>query len=74
MNIRTETVKAEGFTLAQMVWALLRRQPEGYVERVLGFNPGLAWLGPFLPVGTIINFPLDDIDPVQTSDVVYLWD
>ena len=75
MTSRTETVLAEGFTLSRMVWALLRRQPRGFVELIHDRNPGLAALGPFLPVGTKVVFPVDEIPstPVE-EDVVRLWD
>lgn len=76
MTTRTETVIAEGFTLSRMVWRLFGRLPEGYVERLLELNPGLADLGEYLPVGTKIVFPLDQVTSDQASRpvVVRLWD
>ncbi len=76
MTQRIETVKAEGLTVALLVWALLRRQPPGLVERILDINPGLADLGPILPVGTKIVIPMDEIDLTRTvaPAVVRLWD
>lgn len=76
MTTKIETIKAEGFTLPRLVWALLRRQPVGFVEKVLDANPGLAALGPFLPVGTKVKIPLDEV-PAETAaaeTVVRLWD
>lgn len=73
-TFKTETVTSEGFTLARMVWRLLRRQPRGYVERVHDANPGLAALGPELPVGTVVKFPLEDIEPANQPKAVRLWD
>lgn len=73
--IKTETVMAEGFTLSRLIFRLLKRQPEGYIEQVMTENPGLAALGPTLPVGTVIRFPLDKIPSAQEApNVVRLWD
>ena len=76
MTTRTETVTAEGFTLSSLVWRLFGRLPEGYVERVLDLNPGLAELGAHIPVGTRIVFPLEEVTAERTSRpvVVRLWD
>lgn len=73
-----EVVKAEGFTLSQIIWRLLRRQPKGFVEAVLAFNPELADQGYQLPVGTVVRIPLDAIPSadMETSkaEVISLWD
>jgi phage tail protein X len=75
MTTRTETVIAEGFTLSQLVWKLMGRQPKGYVEQVLDANPGLAALGPEIPVGTQIVFPLDSISSENdVEQAIRLWD
>ena len=46
----------------------------GYLEKVLEANPGLASLGPLLPMGTAVELP--DVTTVsQTStQTVQLWD
>lgn len=74
-TIITETVTSDGLTLPLLIWRLLKRQPVGYVERVYDLNRGLAALGPVLPVGTKIIFPIEDI-PAETAapKVVKLWD
>lgn len=71
----TETVKAENTTLAQMVWALFRRQPVGYLESIFAANQDIAKLGYFIPVGTVIKFPINEL-PADTPvrEVVRLWD
>lgn len=71
---RTETVESEGLTVSLIVWRLFRRKPEGYIERVFDLNPGLADLGPYLPVGTVIVFPLDGVQEAPARKVVRLWD
>lgn len=73
-TFKVETVKAEGFTVAALVWRLLRRQPVGFVAKVLDVNPGLAALGPLLPVGTVIRFPIEQATEQPRREVVKLWD
>lgn|GEM_PF-805698 len=77
-TVLEETVRAEGYTLSQIIWRLLRRQPKGFLETVLAYNPGLSDLGYEIPVGTIVRIPLDEIpsEDEQSSDaeVVNLWD
>ena len=71
----TITVRGEGMTLALLIWRHMKRQPEGYLERVLVANPGLADAGAFLPVGTRIVLPLDLPSVESEADrVVTLWD
>ncbi len=70
----TEIVKADGLTLPRIVWSLFKRQPIGFVEKVYTANRGLADLGPLIPAGTEIRFPLDDVEAEQKSQVVKLWD
>jgi phage tail protein X len=60
----------------EIVDAICRRvygDESGYVEQVLAANPGLAALGPILPIDTSVKLP----DLVKASDVVpvvALWD
>lgn len=42
------------------------------VERILEFNPGLAELGPILPVGTIVKVPVPETKGRKT--LRRLWD
>lgn len=44
----------------------------GFVEVVLENNPGLADIGPILPIGTMVNLP-DLVRPAELS-TVSLWD
>lgn len=41
-------------------------------EAVLEANPGLAKLGPILPLGTLVELP--DLAPVEDVSIVSLWD
>lgn len=46
----------------------------GYLETVLEANPGIADLGPILPMGTVVSLP-DISTTAQTSTkTVQLWD
>ena len=74
-NTETIVVKGEAITLSLLVWRRFKRQNTGFVERVLDINPGLADLGPILPAGTSVVFPIDPPE-VQRKErnVVHLWD
>jgi len=49
------TVTAEYTTLDLLLWRRFRREVPGLVEDTLRRNPGLAKIGVFLPVGTVID-------------------
>lgn len=44
------------------------------VEQVLGANPNLSELGPFIPMGTAILLPDIQIQQNTTTQTVQLWD
>ncbi|TIR24039.1 MAG: phage tail protein [Mesorhizobium sp.] len=70
-----ETIKSEQMTLSQVIWRLLRRQPVGYLERVLAFNQHLSLQFPYLSVGSVVKLPVEDItDEKRNADVIRLWD
>lgn len=74
MSTEVVTVRGEGLTLARVIWQFVKRQPAGYLERVLDANPGLAD-NHILPVGTQIVFPLEDIPAARSQrPIVKLWD
>lgn len=76
MSSKTETiiVKGDDTTLDLLLWRRFRSYRPGLVERVLDANPGLADLGPILPVGTAVAVPLDapELHPPKRP-VVRLW-
>lgn len=70
----TERVGIEGFSLAALIWKKFRRQPAGYIERVMELNPGLS-TALEVPLGTTIIFPMEDIEkPAKDPTVIRLWD
>ncbi|MBX8785235.1 tail protein X (plasmid) [Pseudochrobactrum algeriensis] len=74
-NTETVVVKGEAITLSLLVWRRFKRQSMGFVERVLDMNPGLADIGPIIPVGTSIRFPIDAPElKNKERNVVHLWD
>lgn len=60
-----------GDTVDRIVWAHYGRTSPRIVERVLEANPGLAELGPVLPVGVRIRLPVFE-DPAAV-EAVRLW-
>ena len=63
----------EGDTLDLICWRELGRTA-GTVEAALEGNPGLADLGPVLPMGTPVMLPEVSIATPETRDIVQLWD
>lgn len=60
----------------EMVDMVCRRaygDESGYVETVLDVNPGLAALGPILPIGTKVVLP-DLPKAAPERKIVSLWD
>jgi P2-like prophage tail protein X len=69
------TVKGDFISVDLLAWRKFKDHRNGFVERVLDTNPGLADLGPILPVGTKVVIPLDapELKPAERP-VVRLWD
>ncbi|KHO66658.1 tail protein X [Pseudomonas flexibilis] len=68
-----DTIRAtQGDTLDAICWRYYGRTA-GVVEQVLEANPGLASLGPVLPIGTLVRMPAVATQATQ-RDVVNLWD
>ena len=62
----------QGDTVDLLVYRHFGRT-RGLVEVVLELNPGLADLGPVLPLGTVVELPTAQAD--QTSKkLIQLWD
>ncbi len=73
----TETIKVagEGITVDLLIWRRFRKPQPGLVEQVLALNPGLAGLGPNLPVGTPVILPvIPDATATPVRALVQLWD
>lgn len=59
----------QGDTVDALCWRHLGRT-DGVVAETLRINPGLADLGPFLPVGQLVKLPT--LQP-STRPMVQLW-
>lgn len=66
----TERARA-GETLDALIWRARGLGPDD-LPTVLAANPGLAALGPILPVGTAVILP-DAPPAARQRDVVQLW-
>lgn len=66
-------VTRENMTLDLVIWQAFGRQDAGTVEAALGLNPGLADLGAFLPVGTIVELPEPQAEKPALLETVMLW-
>ncbi|HWW46532.1 MAG TPA: tail protein X [Xanthobacteraceae bacterium] len=70
----TLTVENDDVTLDLLLWRRYRHVPDGFVESVLSTNPGLADLGPVLPVGTVVVVELPQRPAHATASEISLWD
>ncbi len=69
------TVTGEGLTVSLLVWRRFQRPMPGLVERVYEENPGLADLGSFIPVGTVIKLPVPEATrQEEVITPVRLWE
>lgn len=74
----TIKVAGEGITLELLLWRHGKRrgQTSERLTQTLEMNPGLAVLGPILPLGTVVTIP--DLPPVSerraAAPVVSLFD
>lgn len=75
MTTITEQVTVEGddLTLSLIVWRRFKRPMPGQVEAILDQNPGLADLGPTLPVGTVFQMPVPVPRDQTILDPIRLW-
>ena len=68
------TVKTSGQTLSKIIWRRFRKPVEGIRERTLNHNPGLAALGPVLPVGTTFEIVVPGPEEaIKNMPVIRLW-
>lgn len=61
------TVRGEAITLDLLLWRRYGVRGQGLVEEALDINPGLAALGPVLPLETVVVLP--EL-PAQTTPAV----
>lgn len=60
----------QGDTVDSLCWR--HHGSSAAVEATLEANPGLAALGPVLPIGTAVTLP--DEPPAAQNDLLQLWD
>ncbi|WP_267382257.1 MULTISPECIES: tail protein X [unclassified Sphingomonas] len=64
---------AQGDTLDALIWRERALGPAA-IGAVLAANPGLAGLGPILPIGTAVTIPAVPVPTIATRTLVQLWD
>ncbi len=62
----------QGEMVDEIAWKQYGHQ-DGTAEAVIDANPGLAALGPILPLGTVIVLPTIEA-PSPENSLVRLWD
>ncbi len=71
MELPTTHASVQGDTV-DLVCARAYGDESGFVETVLEANPGLAGIGPILPIGTPIFLP--DLTKPAELTLITLWD
>ncbi|MCL4674446.1 MAG: tail protein X [Pararhodobacter sp.] len=64
----TIIIRGEGITLDLILWRCHGVRGQALVERALALNPGLAALGPVLPLGAAVVIP--DLPPASVTPPV----
>lgn len=64
----TITVRGENIPLDLLLWRRYGVRGQDLVEQTLDLNPGLADMGPILPLGTTVVIP--DLPPAQAAPAV----
>lgn len=62
----------QGDTVDSLCWRHLRSSAA--VEITLELNPGLAALGPVLPIGTLVTLPEENEIQTEKKNLIQLWD
>lgn len=68
----TQYRASDGDTVDYIAWRVYGTQGSQVVEQLLAANPGLAYLGPVLPAGTLVTCP--EIDTTEKAQGIRLWD
>ncbi len=63
---------AQGDTLDELLWRT-RGLDAAVLDAVLAANPGLADLGPILPIGTPVTIPTIATPAAPAREIVQLW-
>jgi phage tail protein X len=66
-------VEGEGLTLSQLIWRRFKVWKPGMVERILDRQGDLAEFI-YLPVGAVVEIPIDPPTPQRRRAVIQLWD
>lgn len=73
MIIESVTVEGELITLSLIIWRRFKRPMPGLLEQIFHLNPGLAALGPDLPVGTRFDLPVPTPREPALLAPINLW-
>lgn len=68
-------VTGAGLTASRLIWNRFRANaPESVLGRIYDLNPGLAELGTFIPIGTIVLVPVPEPDDGRIEkNQITLW-
>lgn len=72
--LENHTVTGDHITASLLIWRRFRLPAPGALEALLEANPGLADLGPVIPVGTVVAVPVRTGVAYDRVDQIRLWD
>ncbi|GHA13234.1 P2-like prophage tail protein X [Devosia pacifica] len=65
--METVTITRERMTLDLLLWRRFGGAGRALIAAALTLNPGLAALGPVLPLGTVVTLPEPPLETAQRS-------
>lgn len=68
----TVVTAVQGDTVDSLCWRHLGSSAA--VEATLELNPGLAAIGPTLPIGQAVRLPAEADAPAETAPLIQLWE
>lgn len=72
--LENQTVAADHMTASLLIWRRARLPYPGGLEALLDANPGLADLGPVIPLGTVVAVPIITGQSYDRVEPIRLWD
>ena len=69
MIIENYIVRYRGLTVSQIIWNRWQKPMPGLLEKIYEVNQGIASFGAHLPVGTIVQIPIEPSENQQTVEI-----
>ena len=74
-SIEKVVITGAGLTISRLIWNRFQRPMPGLLGGIYDLNPGLADVGPDLPIGTVVMIPVPvQSDGEEVVEMITLWD